>query len=123
MSHIVTIKTEVRDAAAVHAACRRLGLSEPVQGKARLFSSEVCGLLVNLPDWQYPVVCDLGSGQVRFDNFGGRWGDQKELDRFLQVYAVEKAKIEARKKGHTITEQPLADGSVKLTIQVSGGPA
>jgi len=40
MSHIVTRKTEVRDAAAVHAACRRLGVSEPVQGKARLFSGE-----------------------------------------------------------------------------------
>ena len=123
MSHIVTIKTEVRDATAVQAACRRLGLCEPVQGKARLFSGEVSGLLVNLPDWQYPVVCDLGSGQVRFDNFEGRWGDQKELDRFLQAYAVEKAKIEARRKGHTVTEQPLADGSIKLTIQVSGGPA
>jgi len=122
MSHIVTIKTEVRDAVAVHAACRRLRLSEPVQGKARLFSGEVSGLLVNLPDWQYPVVCDLGSGQVRFDNFGGRWGDQKELDRFLQAYAVEKAKIEARRRGHTVTEQPLADGSIKLTIRV-GGPA
>jgi hypothetical protein len=30
LSHIVTIKTEVRDAAAVRAACRRLGLTEPV---------------------------------------------------------------------------------------------
>lgn len=123
MSHIVTIKTEVRDSAAVLAACRRLGLSEPVQGKARLFSGEVTGLLVNLRDWQYPVVCDLGSGQVQFDNFGGRWGDQKELDRFLQAYAVEKAKIEARKKGHTVTEQSLSDGSIKLTIQVNGGSA
>jgi len=28
MSHIVTIKTEVRDAVAVQAACRRLGLSQ-----------------------------------------------------------------------------------------------
>jgi len=123
MSHIVTITTEVRDAAAVHAACRRLGLAEPVHGKARMFSSEVSGLLVNLPNWQYPVVCDPGSGQVRFDNFGGRWGDQKELDQFLQAYAVEKAKIEARKRGHTVTEQPLADGSIKLTIQVTEGPA
>jgi hypothetical protein len=123
MSHIVTIKTEVRDAAAVHAACRRLDLSEPVQGKARLFSGEVAGLVVNLPGWQYPVVCDLGSGQVRFDNFNGRWGDQKELDRFLQAYAVEKTKIEARKKGHSVAETPLSDGSIKLTIQVCGGVA
>jgi hypothetical protein len=37
-------------------------------------------------------------GQVQFDNFGGRWGDSKHLDRFLQAYAVEKCHIEARKK-------------------------
>ena len=31
MSHVVQIKTQVRDAEAVRAACRRLGLAEPVQ--------------------------------------------------------------------------------------------
>ncbi len=121
MSHIVTIETEVRDAPAVQAACRRLDLSEPVQGKVRLFSGDVTGLVVKLPDWQYPVVCDLNTGQVRFDNYEGRWGDQKHLDRLLQAYAVEKAKIEARKKGYTVTEQTRSDGAIKLTIQVNGG--
>ena len=48
------------------------------------------------------------------------WGDQNQLDRFLQGYAVEKAKLEARKKGHTVTEQSLEDGSVKLTINIGG---
>jgi hypothetical protein len=123
MSHIVTIKTEVRDANAVRAACRRLSLADPVQGKTRLFSGEVEGLAVNLPDWVYPVVCDLSSGQVLYDNFNGRWGDPKEMDRLLQGYAVEKAKIEARKKGHMVTEQTLSDGSIKVTIQVQGGAA
>jgi hypothetical protein len=46
------------------------------------------------------------------------WGDKRELDRFLQAYAVEKARIEARRQGHTVTEQSLADGSIKLTVQV-----
>ena len=49
------------------------------------------------------------------------WGDQAHLDRFLQLYAVEKARIEARKKGHQVIEQSLADGSIKLTIRVGGG--
>ena len=123
MSHIVTIKTEVRGAAAVQAACLRLSFSEPVQGKVRLFSGEVAGLVVKLPDWQYPVVCDLNTGQVRFDNYEGRWGDQKHLDRFLQAYAVEKAKIEVRKKGYAVTEQTRSDGAIKLTIQANGGAA
>jgi hypothetical protein len=39
------------------------------------------------------------------------------------MYAVEKAKSEARRRGHPCTEQVLADGSVKLTIQVQGGAA
>jgi hypothetical protein len=123
VSHIVSIKTEVRDAAAVRAACQRLRLAAPIEGKTRLFSGEVQGLAVQLPEWQYPVVTDLATGQLRYDNFGGRWGDQRQLDRFLQAYAVERARAEARKKGHAVTEQQLSDGSIKLTIQVAGGAA
>ena len=121
MSHIVTIKTEIRDAEAVRAACKRLNLAEPVQGTARLFEGEAEGLLVRLPDWLYPVVVKTSTGQVRYDNYEGAWGDTKYLDAFLQAYAVEKAKIEARKRGHSVFEQALPDGSVKLTIQVGGG--
>ncbi len=123
MSHIVTITTEVRDAAAVRAACRRLNLTEPVQGEVKLYSGTVSGLAVQLPDWQYPICCELSTGQVRFDNFAGRWGDQKHLDAFLQAYAVEKVRIESHRRGHSVTEQALADGSIKLTIQVNGGAA
>jgi hypothetical protein len=34
--------------------------------------------------------------------------------------AFEKAKIEAHKRGHCVTEQQLVDGSIKLTIQLGG---
>jgi hypothetical protein len=120
MSHTVTIKTEVRDAAAVRAACERLRLPAPVQGKHELFNSEVEGLAVKLPDWVYPVVADLPTGTLAFDDFNGRWGDRTHLDRFIQAYAAEKVKIEARRKGHAVTERQLADGSIKLTVQIGG---
>jgi len=120
LSHLVEIRTEVRDATAVSAACQRLQLPQPVQGIHRLFSGEVAGLGVQLPGWRYPAVCQLETGQIRYDNYGGRWGQQQHLDRFLQAYAVERAKIEARRKGHTCTEQQLADGSIKLTVNVGG---
>ena len=123
MSHIVQIQTQVRDATAVAAACRRLGLPPPIQQTAKLFTSTETGLTVKLPGWTYPVVFDVATGGVKFDNFNGRWGQQQELDRFLQAYVCERAKIEARKKGHTVSEQTLADGSIKLTIQVAGGGA
>lgn len=120
MSHIVCVKTEVRDAAAVRAACRRLNLAEPVQGEVQLFSGTARGLCVQLPDWQYPICCDVSTGQIKFDNFQGRWGDQKHLDRLLQAYAAEKCRIEARKRGHTVIETALPDGSIKLTVAVGG---
>ena len=91
MSHIVSIRTELRDPAAVAAACRRLGLPAPVHGTATLFGGVAAGLLVQLPDWLYPVVVDVETGRVRFDNYGGSWGRQEHLDRLLQAYALEKA--------------------------------
>lgn len=120
MSHIVTIKVEIRDLDAIRSACRRLNLKEPVFGKVTLFETETEGWLVELPDWLYPVVCDLASGEVRYDNFEGKWGDEQHLDRFVQTYSIEKATLEARKKGYSVIEQPLGDGSVKLTVNVGG---
>lgn len=120
MSHIVRIKAEVRDPEGVSAACRRLGLRAPVHGTAELFQTQATGLLVELPGWLYPVVIDTTAAEVRYDNYEGAWGDQAQLHRLLQAYAVEKALIEARKRGHNVVEQALPDGSVKLTIQVGG---
>ncbi len=123
MSHIVQIQTQIRDPVGVQAACRRLDLPQPIEQTVRLFSGEETGLAVQLTGWRYPVVCDTANGQIKFDNYGGAWGDQARLDQFLQAYATEKAKLEARKQGHSVTEQTLTDGSIKLTIQVSGGAA
>jgi hypothetical protein len=120
VSHIVQVQTEVRDPAAVHAACRRLGLPEPVQGTAQLFSGAATGTLIKLPGWLYAVACDSTTGTLRYDNYNGSWGAQEQLDRFMQAYAVEKARIEARRRGHAVTEQALTDGSIKLTIRVGG---
>ena len=123
MSHIVTVKTRVTDPAALSAACRRLGLVEPIAGTATLFSANATGLIIKLPGWHYPVVADTQSGEIKFDNFNEAWGKQSELDKLLQGYAVEKAKAEARRVGHSVTEQALSDGRIKLTVQVAGGAA
>src|SRR4051794_37106902 len=108
MSHIVSIQTKLQDPVAVAAACRRMNLAEPVQGTARLYSGEVTGLLVQLPDWQSPVVIDTATGNAQFDNFEGRWGNPAHFNKLIQLYAVEKARIEARKKGYAVSETQLA---------------
>ena len=41
---------------------------------------------------------------------------------FFDVHsdAVEKAKLEARRRNHACSEQQLADGSIQLTVHVGG---
>ncbi|HEV7279354.1 MAG TPA: hypothetical protein VGN57_03995 [Pirellulaceae bacterium] len=73
---------------------------------------------MRLPDWRYPIVCDLAKGTLAYDDFGGRWGDRRELDRFLQAYAVERATLEARRKGYAVAEEALVDGTIRLQILV-----
>lgn len=119
MSHVVTIKTQVRDPLAVQAACQRLQLPCPVHRTVRLFNAEVTGLVVELPGWRYPVVCQTATGQLQYDNFNGRWGEPRELEKFLQRYAAEKVTLEARRQGQTVVEQPLADGSLRIQIAVA----
>jgi hypothetical protein len=116
MSHIVTIRTQAKDPAAIAAACQRLGLAAPTHGTAKLFEGEATGLLVRLPGWLYPLVIDTTSGEIRFDNYAGAWGEPQQLDRFRQAYAIEKVRIEAARNGHRLTEQKQPDGTVKLTI-------
>ncbi|MFM7289998.1 MAG: DUF1257 domain-containing protein [Planctomycetia bacterium] len=120
MSHIVEIRTEIRDEQAVRAACVRLQLPAPETKTVRLFNATATGLCVQLPEWNYPVVCNLQTGQVSYDNYQGHWGEQKHLNSFLQAYAVEKARIEALKKCHSVSETRLQDGSIRLTVKVGG---
>lgn len=122
MSHLVTIKTQMKDAVALAAACRRLGLAEPVRETVHLFSGQATGLAVRLPKRQFPVVVDVEIGAVHFDNFEGNWGEQKQLDMLLQAYAVERTRLEARKKGYAVQETTLQDGSIKLQILEGATP-
>jgi hypothetical protein len=121
MSHIVRIKTQIRDPVAVQAACTRMRIPPPEQGTFQLYTSAATGWAVRLPDWQYPVVCQTESGELAYDSFNGAWGDMAHLERFQQAYAVEKVRLEARRQHCSITEQPLRDGSVRLTIHTRSG--
>lgn len=116
MSHIVQIKTEVRDLDALKGACRRLGIGEPVKGNHSVFSVQREGHAIKLKNWHYPVVCNLETGAVDFDNYNGHWGAQAELDKFLQAYAVEKASLEAQRMGYSLYETTLPDGTIELNI-------
>jgi hypothetical protein len=115
----VSIQAQVRDPIAVASACSRLGLTAPNFKTVHLFSAWVTGLAVELPGWRYPVICQTETGKLKYDNYKGRWGEQSHLDRFLQAYAVELVKLEARRQGQTPIEQPLSNGSIRVKITLS----
>ena len=81
-----------------------------------LYSGPVQGLIVQFPEWQFPIIIDPVLGKVSYDNYNGAWGSIDHLQKFTQMYAVEKAALEARKAGHSVSEQLLGDGTIRLQI-------
>ena len=61
---------------------------------------------------------DLSNGVM--DGWSKLGVQATELDRFVQAYTCEKAKLEARRHGHTVRERLLGDGSIRLTVRVGG---
>lgn len=119
MSHTVTIKASVTDKRALAAACQRLGLAAPVEGKHTLYERSVYeGMAVQLPNWNYPVVFNTETGNVAYDNFGGHWGDMAEYEKLMQAYAVARATQEASMQGYVTSEETLPDGSIRITVNV-----
>ena len=120
MSHTVTVTAEIKNKAALEKTCQRLDLEAPIYGEAhRLYSNtKLRGYAVKLPGWNYPVVCDLDTGKIAYDNYGGVWGEQSELHKFLQTYAVVRTMQEASLQGYTAYESQLEDGTIKVTVNV-----
>jgi hypothetical protein len=102
MSETMNINTEILDMAALAVTCERLGLQMQA-GEHKLFETKETGMGVFLPGWKFPLVIKDG-GQVAYDLYGGLWGDEKKLHELTAYYGLEKAKLEARKKGYCVYE-------------------
>ena len=87
----------------------------------QLFSGQAAGFTVRLPGWQYPVVCDVSTGHLNYDNYEGYWGNRKNSTCSCRPMQSRKLASRRSRQGHSVIEQQLADGSIKLTIRVAGG--
>ena len=96
------------------------GCSQPAHGAGHPSSHRPARR--GCPAGSIPPSSSRRHGQSSYTiNYSGAWGDPAQLGRFLQAYALEKASLGARAKGHSVSERALADGSVKLTVTVGGG--
>lgn len=119
MSHTVDMSIDLRDVSALEKACKRLSIKFDKEEKnVKLYSSTEKGMAVHLKDWSYPVVVQK-DGKIKMDNYNGHWGKQERLTELQAFYGVEKAKIEAARKGYQTTESVDKHGNPKLTIYLS----
>ncbi len=116
MSRVTTLQTRVYDPVALAAACMRLNLPAPAAGRVQLVGGEDAGLIVRLPGWRSPVVIDPADGTARLDGAEGGRGDPQPLRRLLQLYAVEKTKLEVHNMGYAVTENVLEGGSIRWQL-------
>jgi hypothetical protein len=147
MSHITTIKTEIRDLDALRSACTECG-AVFVEGQTtyQWFGESVgdyplpegitkeklghCSHAIRVPGVEYEIgVVQKPNGHwtLAYDFWGPGQGLLQKFgegcQRLLQLYAVHKTIHEARKKGYTAQRQQLKDGSVKLVLLATGGAA
>ena len=113
MSHTSKIELQLKDKEIIEKAAESLGLRTS-EGTFSLFSSKEKGIAVFLKGWRYPIVIKE-DGSVAYDNYNGAWGDMKELNKFKNRYALEKAVMEARRKGYRVQEKKL-NGKTRLIL-------
>jgi hypothetical protein len=126
MSHFTTIKTQIKDLAALEAAAGELGLTLAGPGDARGYYADKphkgervivlkgpYDIAVNRQaDGTFGLTTDWWEGEVEKE-VGENYG------RLLQLYAVHKATAEARRKGHFVQRSEQRGGFIKLTIATS----
>jgi hypothetical protein len=122
MSHFTTIKTQIKDIAALRSACQELGLALLTNTEARGYGSQTrtgdyviklngpYDIAVNKqPDNSFGLTTDWWQGHVE-QEVGSNYG------KLLQLYAVHKATMEAKQKGVTVLRRQKQDGSIKLIL-------
>ena len=132
MSHFTTIATQIRDAAALEAACTELGVELLHDAEARGYAGQTRhGELVIRLKGPYDIAANRNSDSESDDGAGESapytlttdWWDghvEKEVGadygRLLQLYGVHKTIREANRKRLCVTRKQEQDGVIKLTL-------
>ena len=124
MSHISKIELEVKDLGILGQACSRLGLELLKNSKTfKWYGQEAqCDHCIRVPgaDYEIGVLNRNGSYELNCDFY------DKNLEKVIglkggllkQAYAVEKTRLEARKKGYSVIERQTQNG-IQIHIRIS----
>jgi Protein of unknown function (DUF1257) len=138
MSHLASIKTQLKDPAAIQAACQALGwtIKENAYNRYYRGQAEMCDFVAEFgttepslsrtynlgfqrqQDGTYRVLCDNSMhGPMILDE--GRLGGQtpRILNSLKQQYGVEVIRRKAQQMGARVQMQRAADGSMVMNLQ------
>lgn len=119
MSHIVKVKTQIKNNECLALACRQVGASEPQEGSCEIFGTSYNGTYFKLPGWRYPV-CLSPNGTINYDNYRGSWGDKKVLDELLQRYTTNVSVRNLVRQGFRMVGQPtIVNGKMRVEMVAS----
>lgn len=119
MSHIVKIKTEIKNLDTIRRVCQTLNLQ--TQDIAE-------GLEIFTPNTYRKSIVVRNQGdhyELEYDSWGwpaelkARLGDS--CGRLLQLYAVQEIQDQAIWHGYSIEQQTLQDGSIKIMLYEKEG--
>lgn len=116
MSHIVQAALKLTERKHLLAAIEQLGLKNLGEARHKLYSGNyVQGLGIQFKGWNHPVVID-SEGTAHYDNFGGTWGNQDNLDELCQRYALIGAEETAAIEGYIYNQTTLENGDVEVEM-------
>jgi len=137
MSHTVSIQTQIKNPEILKKAVEELErlLNKRVrivkEGNFEVeffdgFKKVKNGIAIKIEGWKYPIVIDLDTGEIFYDDYRGRWGNVEDLKKLKQLYSLETildiAKKQGVKKGilerlrEEAKQQLQKEGKVKLKI-------
>jgi hypothetical protein len=129
MSHIQTIEVEITDLQALKSACKRLGLEWKQDQKTFKWYQprpEPCDHAISVPGANYEIGV-LKNGDRKGYTLQVDYYDRKVTEKigqlgglFKQAYCLEKAKLEAIRKGYSVKEHKINERQIELRISVGG---
>ena len=99
MSHTVRTKVAYNDPGALARCIQNMGGGVLGQGTHHLFAGDETGFGFTLPGWRYPLVLSA-NGELKYDDYHGRWGNVDDLAKLKAGYAIAVAKQAAEQQGY-----------------------
>lgn len=142
MSHVTSIQAEIKDIDAVKALCKEMGWTfKENQRTYKWWGMSVgdyplpqgqkesdlgrCDHAIGIPGTTWEIGlrrnAQTGNYSLCYDFFGSQGQPLQAAigekgQKFMQLYGVHKATLEARKRGYIVTRQSGQNGAIKLVV-------